>query len=337
MNGMHRQICIFLLIAHTWFVFFVNRSAGYAAEKKPSEFPVFELIGLSDDRPNPHNPFWIATRKLGFVTDEGTKRKPEGAVFAIDLQTKDVKKLLNRPVFDVSFLPKLNRISFGDAGKDGFITVFTKSLEENDLREYNLETVAVFGPSWSPDGRRVVFGNTSYDSDLLVADIESGKTENLGDLGRARETAGTDGPDWSPDGREIVYVGWDKSSRIKDGGYVPKISRLYRFDLRARTYRRLTSGSFQDTDPAYSPGGKHIAFVSNRSKNFELWIINRDGTGLRKLTNVAKQGFQVGFGKPAWSPDQKKIAFTVVSSKIRSRVGGFPYEGSRIWVLQMSQ
>lgn len=334
MNWMRRHIWLFLLITHISFTLFVNRSVGYAAAK-PSEFPVSEAIRSSDDRPNPHNPFWITTRQLGFVAGREIKRNMEGGLFAIDLQTKEVKKLLNRYVSYATFLPKLNRLSFVDVGKpQRGLTLFTKSLEENDLRDYDL---LAFNPSWSPDNKKVVFADLSYDADLFIADVQTGKIEPLGDLGRDKETNGTEAPDWSPDGREIVYVGWDKSSRIKDSGYIPKMSRLYRFDLRTRAYRRLTTGSFQDREPAYSPDGKHIAFVSNRSKNFELWIIKRDGTGLRKLTNVAKQDFQVGLGKAAWSPDQKKIAFTVVPSKIRSRVGGFPYEGSRIWLLQMGQ
>jgi Tol biopolymer transport system component len=332
-----RYICGFLLTAHICFTAFVSGSACYGAAKEASELLVSEVIGSARDRPNPHNPFWIARQKLGLVTEQQVNRKLEGGIFVIDLQTREFDTLLNRSVSDVSFLSGSNRLSFVAVGKDQVLSLFTKSVEGNDLKEYDFEAFAVYSPSWSPDERRVVFANASYDSDLLVADVGSGKTENLGDLGRAGETAGTDGPDWSPDGREIVYVGWDKSSRIKNDGYVPKISRLYVFDLRGRSYRRLTTGSFQDLDPAYSPDGKHIAFVSNRSKSFELWIINRDGTGLRKLTNVSAQGFQVGLGKPAWSPDQKMIAFTVVPSEIRSRVGGFPYEGSRIWALRMDQ
>ncbi len=334
MKWMFGTIC-FLLCAHTSFTVLVGGTGSYAAQQKQTEPPVSELIASTQEHPNPHNPFWIAPQRLGFVSGRDIKGKPQGQVFAIDLQTMGVRELLRRYVFDPSFLPKSNRLSFGAPGKDGVLTVFTKSLGDTKETEYDFEAAAVFGPSWSPDGRKVAFSDASYNSDLFMADAESGKTEYLGDLGRTRETAGTDGPDWSPDGTAIVYVGWDKSSQLEGGGYVPKISRLYQFDLRSRTYKRLTAGSFQDTDPAYSPDGKRIAFVSNRSNSFELWIINRDGTGLRKLTNVGTKGFQVGLGKPAWSPDQKMIAFTVVPSKVRSRVGGFPYEGSRIWLLQI--
>lgn len=295
---MHQRFVFCPLITGICLAVLVSGSAAESADKTSNEFPVLELIASSVDHPNPHNPFWIATQRLGFATEQEINRALVGAVFAIDLQTKKFKKLLNRDVFDVCFLPKLNRLSFVTVGKHQGVTLFTSSIETNDEREHDFEGSAVFDPAWSPDNRKVVFANLSYDSDLIIADVQTGKIEALGDLGRGRETAGTDGPDWSPDGREVVYSGWDKSSRTKDHDYEPKISRLYRFDLKERKYRRLTGGSYQDRDPAYSPDGSRIVFVSNRSRDFEVWIINRDGSGLRKLTNVAQRGFQV-FGKPA--------------------------------------
>lgn len=333
MKRTQRHICFFLLITYICFALLVSRSIGHAAETKPGEFPISESIRSANDRPNPHNPFWITTQQLGFVAGREINRILEGGLFVIDFQTKKVKKLLDRYVSDAAFLPRLNRLSFVAVGKpQRGITLFTKSLDQDDLREYNF---GAFGPSWSPDNKRVVFADLSYDADLFIADVETGKLDALGDLGRGRETNGAEAPDWSPDGREIVYVGWDKSSRIKDSGYIPNISRLYRFDLSSRTYRRLTSGSFQDRHPVYSPDGKHIAFISNRSKNFELWIIDRDGKRLRRVTNVAVKGYQVAPDKPAWSPDQRKLAFSVIPLGWYPGKGGFPFEGSRIWVLEL--
>src|SRR5438093_10355678 len=47
-----------------------------------------------------------------------------------------------------------------------------------------------------------------------------------------------------------------------------------------------------------------IAFVSDRDGNPEIYVMNADGTGLRRLTNNAASD-----GQPAWSPDGTKIAF----------------------------
>ena len=48
---------------------------------------------------------------------------------------------------------------------------------------------------------------------------------------------------------------------------------------------QLTSNPGLDQYPAWSPDGKTIAFQSNRDKNWEIYVINADGTNQRRLTN----------------------------------------------------
>lgn len=72
--------------------------------------------------------------------------------------------------------------------------------------------------------------------------------------------------------------------------------------------RQLTAGQTRDSKPAWSPDGKHIAFLSLRGDKRQIHLIPIDGGEARPLT-VLKQG--VGSG-PVWSPDGKFIAFTAV-------------------------
>ena len=62
-------------------------------------------------------------------------------------------------------------------------------------------------------------------------------------------------------------------------------------------------------DPAISPDGRSIAFISNRSGHWSLWTGNADGTGLRELATQRLLPFH-----PAWSPDSREIAFDSVAS-----------------------
>jgi Tol biopolymer transport system component len=66
---------------------------------------------------------------------------------------------------------------------------------------------------------------------------------------------------------------------------------------------RVSDGSADDRDPAWSPDGR-IAFTSDRDGSAEVYVMNADGSGLSRLTNnPAALG-------AAWSPDGRKIAFT---------------------------
>jgi hypothetical protein len=67
--------------------------------------------------------------------------------------------------------------------------------------------------------------------------------------------------------------------------------------------RRLTTGG-GDGQPAWSPDGKRIVFISKDDGNFELYVINRDGSGKVRLTDEVHSD-----GLPVWSPDGGWIAF----------------------------
>jgi WD40-like Beta Propeller Repeat len=56
--------------------------------------------------------------------------------------------------------------------------------------------------------------------------------------------------------------------------------------------------------PVWSPDGRRIAFTSRRDGNWEVYVVNADGSGQRRLTRNAAGDFA-----PTWSPDGRKIVF----------------------------
>jgi tricorn protease len=71
--------------------------------------------------------------------------------------------------------------------------------------------------------------------------------------------------------------------------------------------RNLTdSPGSHDRSPAWSPDGRSIAWFSDRSGEYQLYIGSQDGKGEPRAIKVAGEGFYRG---PVWSPDSQKIAY----------------------------
>jgi len=68
----------------------------------------------------------------------------------------------------------------------------------------------------------------------------------------------------------------------------------------------LVSSTRIDHVPQYSPDGKRIAFASNRSGGFEIWVANRDGTNAVQLTSFESSN---NVTDPIWAPDGDNIYF----------------------------
>jgi TolB protein len=75
-------------------------------------------------------------------------------------------------------------------------------------------------------------------------------------------------------------------------------------DAQSNRAVQLTTSPAENFYPAWSPDGRKVAFVSTRSGNWDLWLMNADGSDQHPLTTA--QGLD---SAPAWSPDGSMIAF----------------------------
>jgi Tol biopolymer transport system component len=156
-------------------------------------------------------------------------------------------------------------------------------------------------PAISPDGTRVAYlsEGRSYFVDLWLADIETGRVRTRlsksafsGELENLRYLYSSGS--WSPDGRHFAIA-------AKRG---PRDD-LVIFDMRrGRIARRIALPLHGATTPSWSPDGSQLVFTGYDGGLTDLFIVNADGTGLRRLTNDRFADLQ-----PVWSPSGGTLAF----------------------------
>lgn len=296
------------------------------------------LAACGDKSPVAQTSTGVATRKPGAAADRKTatiasrnapvpkwtdKRErlvfvKAGSVWMMKPDGSDATQLTVRSHdaadAEPAFSPTGDRVAYVSP-KKGTHKIFAISLQDMIPKEITDGADDGDGePAWSPDGSKLVFmrGDPRDRRDLMMVDANGGTPVTLLE-GNDYEPRYAGSPSWSPDGRLIVFA----SDRRQ-----PKGTLLWLYDIKTKRLRRLTpsrpgASYLRDIDPSWSKDGKKIVFASNRHANskdhaeeLDIYVINADGSGLTRLTDRKMPAVQ-----PAFSPDGKRIFFTVQRSR----------------------
>jgi len=220
------------------------------------------------------------------------------------------------------------------------------STHGGDPISMTAEGVSSSHPRWSPDGKYLAFlsSRNNGKTQVWLLNRLGGEATHLTDTPQ-----GVDDFEWSPDSTRLVLILRDpkpedlEAAKDKDKdkpaaapkpktpppfvidrlqfkrdtvGYLDRRrTHLYVFDVASKKTTQVTSGDFDDSEPAWSPDGLSLAFSSNRSTpdpdrtyNSDIWVVaasNTDkGAHLTQITSNPGPD-----RSPAWSPDGKWIAF----------------------------
>ena len=111
-------------------------------------------------------------------------------------------------------------------------------------------------------------------------------------------------PSWSPDGKHIAFTA-NGDGKMK---FWHANLEIYVMDAGGGNQQNLTKNFRHDSDPAWSPDGKHIAYVSAMDRNKEIHVMDADGGNQRRLTNSGN--VHIHNWEPSWSSNSERIAFT---------------------------
>jgi CubicO group peptidase (beta-lactamase class C family) len=156
-------------------------------------------------------------------------------------------------------------------------------------------------PAWSPDGMRIAFVRQAR---VFLLDLRDGSVSRL--IGMPDSSFY---PAWSPDGSQIAFVAkgeltWE----------------IFALDVRAGTVRQLTRAADPGSPsqgPSWSPDGRRIAFDRKHGEEFDIHVMNADGTSPVRLTHAGGVS-----ARPAWSPDGQSIAFHSTRDRPRTVLPG---------------
>jgi WD40-like Beta Propeller Repeat len=179
---------------------------------------------------------------------------------------------------------------------------------------------AMHGVGWSPDGTQIV--HAEQQCGASVCDPDSIHYQGY-PAGPAVAVSAQDDlqPAWSPDGTRIAFVSYREDPRNLCIGCGPAggSTELYVSNVDGTGPLRLTNSPGDEGGPtqigiddpgerfglpSWSPDATKIAVASNRDGNWEIYVVDADGSGEQRLTSGAATDW-----KPVWSPDGAKIAF----------------------------
>jgi len=187
-------------------------------------------------------------------------------------------------------------------------------------------------PKWSPDGRYLAVLSDRKDeiTQIWLLDRRGGDARQLTEFKQD-----IDSFDWAPDSQSVSLIAEDPTPADLDDeerpnprpyvvdrlqfkedyiGYLDRHrTHIHIVDIASREARQVTMGDYDDSESAWSPDGKRIVFVSNRTdkpdrnRNTDLWIVDVTEKGDEPVRLTSEK---TADASPSWSPDGKTIVYT---------------------------
>ena len=248
--------------------------------------PVFDDIG----------PIWSPDGRHLIYSD----LTDQHALVEVEIETGKTERLT--PPYDLTrdirdFYPRYSadgkHIAYAHFTSHGSSDLYVLDRSTGKVRQLTHDQSDIRGVTWMPDRKHLVFASDRDGSSLLwTIDAFSGDGPRLLPSDSAHILEPASGPlsDW------LVYVDSEENWALRRYEVTPS-------GLRKDSWILPTNA--RNHEPVYSPDGKHIAFTSDRSGHWAVWMADSDGTNLTQLTSF--EGHWIG--AISWSPDGMRVVF----------------------------
>jgi Tol biopolymer transport system component len=282
------------------------RSTGYRSglylmsslggtERRITDLPSF-IAGFGGLRASS----WSPDGELLAVSCRNSSQEPL-SIFLVARET-DEKQKLTSPLLgslgdtQPSISPDGKTVAFIRSSSVNVNDVYLAPMAGGEPRRLTFENAILYHPTWTPDGRNILFGSISSNTGLWKVPATGGKPEPIEAVGQ-----NVIGFAISRQGNRLVWAQGVFDSNIWQielaGGPMPTVQK--------QSAKALIASTKGDVSSQFSPDGQRIVFSSSRSGSPEIWVCSSGGQRPIQLTSFNR----AITGSPRWSPDGRQIVF----------------------------
>jgi Tol biopolymer transport system component/DNA-binding winged helix-turn-helix (wHTH) protein len=241
---------------------------------------------------------WSPNGKWLVLSDKSSTNEPF-SLFLFSPETGEKRRLTSPPASVIgdcspAFSPDGKSLAFVRVISAVVGEVYIVSADGGQPKQLTFSGEGISNLAWTPDGREIIYSSRyGGKSNLLRVPVDGGSPQWLSESGNSAQY-----PAFSLHGNRLAWV------RNTDNTDIFRIAINSKTEVKEQSANLIPSTAIE-TSPRYSPDGKRIAFVSNRSGSDEIWVSGSEGENPVRLTSF--RGPLVG--SPSWSPDSRQIVF----------------------------